>query len=144
MLNYESTTMYNDNISSNSQAGQRNMGMHFHEQLSCFFLFFFKHNFNSIQTVYGCLSVYRHNVSPHFNNCCLSQLPTVLADFKLPFSRTYVMVPVALNMVPVILHTLLMVHVQFYLLTVVPVCSPSQPRYKLTKRRDELHTSDNI
>ena len=40
-------------------------------------------NFTSFQSVYGCLSVYRHNVSPHFHHCCLLQLS--LPTFKLPF-----------------------------------------------------------
>ena len=29
------------------------------------------HNFASLQSVYGCLSVYRHNVSPNFYTHCL-------------------------------------------------------------------------
>ena len=44
-----------------------------------------KHVFTCFQSVYGCLSVYRHNVSPHFHNRCLFQLS--LATFKLPFYK---------------------------------------------------------
>ena len=33
-----------------------------------------KTQFTSFQSVYSCLSVYRHNVSPHFHNHCLFQL----------------------------------------------------------------------
>ena len=37
-------------------------------------------HFISFKSIYGCLSVYRCIVSPHFHNCCLSQLS--LPTFK--------------------------------------------------------------
>ena len=40
-----------------------------------------KRDFTCFQSVYGCLSVYRHNVSHRFHNRCLCQLS--LATFKL-------------------------------------------------------------
>ena len=48
-----------------------------------------KHDFTSFQSVYGCLSVHKHNISPCFYNRCLSQLslPTSKLLF---FTRTRV------------------------------------------------------
>ena len=59
-------------ISSNSQAGQWNMGTRCYGQLGTHYIK--KRNFTSLRSVYGTLSVYRHNVSHHFHNSCLSQL----------------------------------------------------------------------
>ena len=46
----------------------------------------------SSQSVYSCLSVYKHNVSPHFHDCCLSQLsfPTVFPNFQTAFLQEHV------------------------------------------------------
>ena len=72
ILNYEARLCCcNDNISSNSQAGQWNME---HIAMDSWYMFFKKHDSTSFQSVYCCLSVYRHNVSPCFHNRCLSQL----------------------------------------------------------------------
>ena len=71
---------YIDAISSNSQAGQWNVGTHCYGQLDK------KGNFMSFQPVCSCLSVYRHNITPHFNNLCLSQMS--LPTFKLPFYKS--------------------------------------------------------
>ena len=50
---------------------------------TAWYTFIKERNFTSFQSVYGCLSVYRHNVSPRFHNHCLLQLS--LPTFKLPF-----------------------------------------------------------
>ena len=71
---------YIDSISLNSQAGQWNVGTHCYGQLDK------KGNFMSFQPVRSCLSVYRHNITPHFNNLCLSQMS--LPTFKLPFYKS--------------------------------------------------------
>ena len=72
MLNYEARLCYHNNdISSNSQAGQRNMATHCYGQLVRVLQ---KLRFTSFQSVYDCLSVYGHNVSLHFHNRCLFQL----------------------------------------------------------------------
>ena len=61
---------YKGTISLDSQAGQwKRVAME-----SLVYTFFKKGNFTSLQSVYGCLSVYMHTVSPHFHNRCLSQL----------------------------------------------------------------------
>jgi len=44
-------------------------------------------NFTNFQSVYGCLSVYKHNVSPGFHNYCLSQLSFQLS--RCLFTRTH-------------------------------------------------------
>ena len=56
----------------NSQAGQGNMGTHCYGQLG---MDFKKGNFISFQSVFGCLSVYRHNVTPYFHNLFFSICP---------------------------------------------------------------------
>ena len=38
---------------------------------TAWYTFIKERNFTSFQSVYGCLSVYRHNVSPRFHNHCL-------------------------------------------------------------------------
>ena len=82
---------YNDDISSNSQAGQRNTGTRCYGQLVRVLQ---KTRFTSFQSVYDCLSVRRHNVSPRVHNRYLSQLS--LLTFKLLFynnmCRFYVIV----------------------------------------------------
>ena len=86
ILNYEAQLCYyNDNISSNSQAGLWNKGMCCYGQLVCIFQ---RTGFTSFESIYGCLSVYRHNVSHCFHSYCLSQL--VLLTFKLLiYNNTY-------------------------------------------------------
>ena len=49
-----------------------------------------KLDFTCFQSVYGCLSVYRHNVSHRIHNRCLFQLS--LATFKLPFYKNMICV----------------------------------------------------
>jgi len=53
---------------------------------------FEKGNFTSFQSVYSCLSVSRHNVSPRFHHRCLFQLsfPTFELSFYKNTSRFYV------------------------------------------------------
>ena len=76
VLNYEARVCYyNDDISSNSQAGPWNTGTRCYGQLVRVF------GFTSFQSVCGCLSVHRHNVSLRFHNRWLSQLS--LPTFKL-------------------------------------------------------------
>ena len=81
ILKYEvQLCYYNDNINSNPQAGQQNIGTHCYGQLVHVLQ---KTQFTSFQSIYGCLSVYRHNVSPRSHNRCLSRLS--LPTFKLLF-----------------------------------------------------------
>ena len=73
MLHYEARLCYyNDDISSNSQAGPRNTGTRCFGQLVRVFQ---KTQFYQLLVrirLFFCPC--RHNVSPHFHNCCLSQL----------------------------------------------------------------------
>ena len=108
ILSYEAQLCYyKDAISLNSQAGQWNTGVCCYGQLK--HVFSKKDNFTSFQLVYGCLFVYRENVSPRFHhrsvfsNClfqlsfptvfsnCLFQLsfPTVFADFLAAFLQEH-------------------------------------------------------
>ena len=72
-------------ISLNSQAGQQDMSARCYGQLVHILQ---KTRFTSFPSVYGCLSVHRHNVSPCFHNHCLTQLS--LPTFKLLFLQQHV------------------------------------------------------
>ena len=79
IMNYEVSLCYYDDISSNSQAGQRKTGMCYYGQLgTCF-----SKNTISPASTPVFLSKCIHNVTPRFYNRCLFQLS--LVTFKLLF-----------------------------------------------------------
>ena len=59
------------------------------------YAFFKKHNFTSVRSVYACLSVYRHNVSPHFSPLPSFQLSFLTSKQKQTFSRYFLKNPLS-------------------------------------------------
>ena len=55
-----------------------------HGAMDNFVCVFKERNFKSLQSVYDCLSVYRHIINPRYHNCCLSLpfIPTIQAAFS--------------------------------------------------------------
>ena len=85
ILNYESWLWCcNDDISSNSQTGQRNTGTHCYGQLVCILQ---KTQFTSFHFVYSCLSI--DTSKPSLSQRCLSQLS--LLTLKLFYNNTSIL-----------------------------------------------------
>ena len=80
-------------------------------------MFFKKRNFTSFQSVNGCLSVYIHNVNPHFHNCCF---PNCVCQISSHFLQEHMLILLQMIVYGVLKFTVAMQKSWIFLKSCVP------------------------